>query len=60
MSDRDCERCVHSRPFGGENNNRCTSWDCEFIDRQEAIKAYREKMAEKERASDDQRRSVCR
>ena len=45
MNDRDCERCVHSRPYGGESNNRCTSWDCEFIDRKEAIKAYREKQA---------------
>lgn len=41
MNDRDCERCVHSRPYGGENNNRCTSWDCEFIDRKEAVEAYR-------------------
>ncbi len=47
MSTRDCERCVFARPYGGENDNRCSAWDCEFIDRKEAIKAYREKMAGK-------------
>ena len=41
MSARDCERCVFARPYGGENDNRCSAWDCEFIDRKEAIKAYR-------------------
>ena len=43
MTDRDCERCVFARPYGGENDNRCASWDCEFIDYKEAVKAYKEK-----------------
>lgn len=34
---RDCERCINARPYGGENDNRCASWSCEFIDRTEAI-----------------------
>ena len=38
---RDCENCAHARPFGGENDNRCDAWECEYIDRQEAIEAYK-------------------
>lgn len=38
---RDCENCAHARPFGGENDNRCDAWECEFIDRKEAIEAYK-------------------
>lgn len=41
---RDCNKCVHARPYGGENDNRCSAWACEFIDRDEAIKAWREKQ----------------
>lgn len=37
---RDCENCVYARPYGGENDNRCSAWSCEFIDRNEAIEAY--------------------
>ena len=37
---RDCEKCVYARPYGGENDNRCSAWSCEFIDRHEAIEAY--------------------
>lgn len=37
---RDCESCVHARPFGGENDNRCSAWSCEYINRGEAIEAY--------------------
>lgn len=38
---RDCENCAHARPFGGENDNRCDAWECEYIDRKEAIEAYK-------------------
>lgn len=38
---RDCEACVHARPFGGENDNRCSVWECDYINRDEAIEAYR-------------------
>ena len=41
MENRDCENCAHAKPFGGENDNRCDAWECEFIDRQEAIEAYK-------------------
>ena len=37
---RDCENCVYARPYGGEYDNRCSAWSCEFIDRNEAIEAY--------------------
>lgn len=37
---RDCETCVYARPYGGENDNRCSAWSCEFIDRNEAIEAW--------------------
>ena len=40
-NERDCENCVHAKPFGGENDNRCDAWECEFIDRKEAIEAYK-------------------
>ena len=35
-----CKRCAYSSPFDG-NSNGCTSWSCEFIDRKEAIRAYK-------------------
>lgn len=37
---RDCETCIHARPYGGENDNRCSAWSCEYINRNEAIEAY--------------------
>lgn len=37
---RDCENCVYARPFGGENDNRCSAWSCEYINRHDAIEAY--------------------
>lgn len=40
-NERNCENCAHARPFGGENDNRCDAWECEYIDRQEAIEAYK-------------------
>lgn len=41
MKVRDCETCAHAQPFGGENDNRCEVWECEYINRQEAIEAYK-------------------
>lgn len=38
---RNCENCAHAKPFGGENDNRCDAWECEFIDRQEAIEGWK-------------------
>ena len=53
---RDCENCVYARPYGGENDNRCSAWSCEFIDRHEAIEAYEtlKAMREMEKARIDQ------
>lgn len=42
MEDRKCENCAHAKPYGGENDNRCDAWECEYIDRKEAIEAYKE------------------
>ena len=39
---RDCERCINAKPYGGPEDNRCSAWSCEFIDRAEAIKIYNE------------------
>lgn len=41
MEDRDCETCVHAKPFGGWYDNRCDVWECEYINRKEAIEAYK-------------------
>ena len=38
---RDCESCIHAKPFGGSNDNRCGAWSCEYINRAEAIKIWR-------------------
>lgn len=38
---RDCEKCVYARPYGGENDNRCGAWSCEYINRKDAIKVYK-------------------
>lgn len=35
---RDCENCVRNTPGKG-----CTSWDCDYISRKEAIEAWLEK-----------------
>lgn len=37
---RDCETCVYAKPYGGENDNRCSAWSCEYINRSEAIEAW--------------------
>ena len=39
--DRDCRTCVHSN-FHGEDNG-CDSWECEYINKKEAIEAWKEK-----------------
>lgn len=36
-----CESCIHAKPFGGSNDNRCGAWECEYINRAEAIKIWR-------------------
>lgn len=38
---RDCESCIHARPFGGSNDNRCGAWSCEYINRKEAIEVWK-------------------
>ena len=38
---RDCETCIHAKPFGGSNDNRCDAWSCEYINRKEAIEIWK-------------------
>lgn len=41
--DRDCENCVRNTPRKG-----CTAWDCDYINREEAIEAWKEKYGKGE------------
>ena len=43
MMERDCKTCAYSSPFGGANDNGCTAWGCEYINKNEAIQAWKEK-----------------
>lgn len=40
-----CESCIHAKPFGGSNDNRCGAWECEYINRDEAIEVMRKYKA---------------
>lgn len=37
VSDRDCSHCIW------HTDGRCASWDCEYISRDEAVEAVRER-----------------
>lgn len=39
---RDCDKCVWACRNGG-----CASWDCEFIDQEEAAKAWKDANKDK-------------
>lgn len=39
--ERDCKTCIYSN-FKSENDNGCTAWSCEYINRREAIRVYKE------------------
>ena len=42
MTERErCETCIHAKPFGGANDNRCGAWECDYINRKEAIKVWK-------------------
>lgn len=36
MNDRDCNNCIRCTPDRG-----CTSWDCDYINRKEAIEVWK-------------------
>ena len=38
MNDRNCDSCIHKTAEG------CRSWECEYINRDDAIEAWREKQ----------------
>lgn len=46
MNDRDCKNCLYARTPDDPNNNGCTAWSCEYIDRQEAIAVWKEFVEE--------------
>lgn len=41
MSDRDCKNCLYARTPDDPYSNGCTAWDCEYINRKEAIEIYK-------------------
>lgn len=46
MKDRDCRTCVYSRTSDDMYDNGCTAWDCEYINRREAIAVWKEFIEE--------------
>lgn len=43
---RDCKTCVHRVPVWDENEGiwktaECVKWDCEYINRKEAVEAWK-------------------
>ena len=43
---RDCSTCAYAQPFGGKYDSRCSAWSCDYINRKEAIEAWKEKYGE--------------
>ena len=39
--DRDCRTCVYARTPDDMYSNGCTAWDCDYINRKEAIEIYK-------------------
>ena len=39
---RDCNTCVYARTPDDMYDNGCTAWDCEYINRKEAIEIYKQ------------------
>ena len=50
--DRDCKNCVYSNMT--EHTNGCTRWDCEYINIEEAVEAWKEKHGKTEPKADCQ------
>lgn len=46
MKERDCKSCLFNSGDG------CMSWDCEYINRDEAAEAYRKQKAEEAKGTD--------
>ena len=53
--ERPCDSCVNVTRYG------CVSWNCEYINRDEAIKAWREKheTADRKTESDSEKPNNC-
>jgi hypothetical protein len=46
--DRDCKTCIHRVPVFDDEEGiwrgaDCDSWDCEYVNRKEALQAWKEK-----------------
>lgn len=53
FGERDCEHCIHRIPIlnreeGIWKGADCDSWNCEYVNRKEALQAWKEKNANKE------------
>ena len=49
--ERDCKHCIHLIPVYDDSEGTfvgadCESWDCEYINRKEALKAYKDAKGE--------------
>lgn len=49
--ERDCKTCVYSKNWS-EYDNGCTAWSCEYINRREAIEAWK-KLKQMEGRADE-------
>ena len=53
MMENDCYTCVYGRMKSRDDtDNGCTSWGCNYINRQEAINAYK-KQFENDKKKED-------
>ena len=60
MEENKCSICVWARPFGGENDNRCCAWSCEYINYREAAEAWRKQKEEEINLANEQRLMASR
>lgn len=46
MAERDCEHCIHKVPVFDEDGYckyaQCDSWNCEYVNRKEALEAWKQ------------------
>lgn len=52
MDNRDCKTCAYSSPGQGTSNG-CTAWECEYINKREAIEAWKKLHEEKQHGNNE-------
>ena len=45
--ERDCKTCIYSN-WKSEENNGCTRWECEYVNRDQVVKAFEMYLRKKE------------